>query len=208
MTDFEQNLQNSLFSGKSEKTFIDKLLAKDDAISVREIIRKKKLEREDLVELLYLLSGTEAKLLNYSEWDRYVILKFFIWIREFVKVAENLYDYQDDLNFKQNLCLKCEKLFNKVGDQIKECECTEPVKPDPLNSRTKKLLFNNERNIEHAAKFLIDLYFNIARTTLSLRGTGFIEMLKNKFEISYPQGSGLQTPLQQEKPSLFGTKKN
>lgn len=172
---FEQNLQSGIFSGQSEKTFIDKILAKDDVNAIREIIKKPKLNRENLLELLYLLSSTEAKLLNYSDWDRYITLKFFVWIREFVKVAELLYDYQDDLKIKE-----------KQGKM-------------ELSERTKKLLSNNERLIEHNAKFLIDLYFNIGRTTLSLGATGVMEILKNKYEISYPLGQGVNTPVNQDK---------
>lgn len=201
---FEQQLQNAMFSGMSEKTFIDKLLAKEDSHRVKDLITKKKLSREDLLELLYLLSGTESKLVNYSDWDRYVILKFFVWVREFIKVAENLYDYQDDLTRTASTCAKCEKLYIKIDKEEATCKCEKPTINKQLSKRTQKLIFNNERNIEHAAKFLIDLYFNIARTTLSLGGTGFIEMLKNKFEISYPQGQPGLMPPPPTKPRFFG----
>ena len=182
----EQNLQNSMFGHSSEKTFIDKLLAKDESQRVKELVSKKDLKREEMLELLYLLSSTEAKLVNYSEWDRYVILIYFVWIRQFIKICENLYDYEDDLKIKEKQ--------NKIV----------------ISNRTHKLLNNIRRNLEHAAKFNIDLYFNIARTTLSLHATGFIEMLKNKFEISYPDGNPAQhTPLTAppQKTGLFGFRK-
>ena len=44
----------------------------------------------ELLELLYMCIGTEAKLVNLSDWDRYVVLKFFVWIREFIKVVESI----------------------------------------------------------------------------------------------------------------------
>lgn len=167
---FEDNLQKNMFSDNREKSFIDKLLAKEDVDKLRELVKKPKLKRDELLELLYLLGGTEAKLLNYGEWDRYVILKFFVWIREFIKIAELLYDYNDDLKKKE-----------KHG-KFK------------MNKRTKQLLYNNERLMEHNAKFLIDLYLNISRTTLSIGGSGIFEILKNKYEISYPQLPATQTP--------------
>jgi hypothetical protein len=183
---FEENLNKALFTQQAEKTFIDKLLAKDDVNRISQIIKKPKLTREELLELLYLLSGTEAKLVNYSDWDRYVVLKFFVWIREFIKIAELLYDYQDNLKKKE-----------KTGVLR-------------LTARTKTLLDNNERLIEHNAKFLIDLYFNIARTTLSLGGAAFFDALKNKYEIAYPQGVPLATPQQappqKKERSWFGRK--
>jgi len=99
--DFEKALANSMFQGTSEKTFVDKLLGKEDVQQVREIISKKQLSRTDMMKLLNLLSSNEMKLLNYGEWDRYIMAKFFVWIREFVAVAENLYDYKDDLEMKE-----------------------------------------------------------------------------------------------------------
>lgn len=185
---FEQQLENKFFSDTQDRTFIDKVLARKDIDDIRNIIRKVKLTREDLLELLYLLSGSEAKLLNYSAWDRYVILKFFVWIREFIKVAELLYDYQDDLKLKAGLCQICSLEIPK------KCKCDKPKPKITLTERTIKLLYNNERLIEHNAKFLIDLYFNIGRSSLSIGATGLMEILKNKYELSYPQGFPVMQP--------------
>ena len=176
---FEDQLATSMFSPHSEKTFIDKVLAKDDVDRIREIIKKPKLKRSELLELLYLISGTESKLLNYSDWDRYVILKFFVWIREFIKVAELLYDYQDDL----------EKRKKKGTYEISE--------------RTKQLIDNNQRLIEHNAKFLIDLYLNIGRTSLSIGATGILEFVRNKFEISYPHMTSLPRTADENKGGIL-----
>jgi len=175
---FAENLERNLLNTTSEKTFIDKILAKEDVNRVRDLIKKPRLKREELLELLYLLAGTEAKLVNYGDWDRYIILKFYVWVREFIKVAEIFFDYKDDLRIK------------------------EKKKVMILSDRTKKILDNNERLIEHNAKFLIDLYFNIARTTLSLGASGFLETLKNKYEIAYPNLPAAPVP-QQENRGLF-----
>jgi hypothetical protein len=199
---FEQNLANNLFSSNSEKTFVDKILAKDDVLRVRELLRKKKLDREDYSELLNLMSGNEAKLLNYSEWERYLILKFFIWIRDFLKVAELLYDYQDDLKKKENVCSKCKKLFNKFENNKAECKCENPEPLLTISTRTRKILDNIEKLCEHNLKFLIDLYFNISRTGLSVGATGLLEIIKNKYEISYPNQQ-LTNPVEEKKPQLF-----
>lgn len=169
MSDFETALNGSMFSSNKDKTFIDKLLAREDTERLRELMRKNNWERSELLEVLYILGGTESKLLNYGAWDRYICLKFFVWLREFVKIGELLYDYREDLDIKQ-----------KKG--------TITISP-----RTTQLLFNNQRLIEHNIKFLIDLYLNIGRTTLSLGATGILELLKNKFEMSYPQAAGLAT---------------
>lgn len=189
---FENALDKSLFNEQAEKTYIDKILSRQDVEAIREIIRKPRLKREDLLEILYLISGTESKLLNYGEWDRYVILKFFVWIREFVKIAELLYDYQDDLDKKEHLCV-CGWYFDMedIPDSSQKCDCEKPMQKFVLSNRTKRLLDNNERLIEHNAKFLIDLYLNIGRTSLSIGATGILELLKNKYEVAYPsQGLG------------------
>lgn len=169
---FEQQLAQHAFNQRAERTFIDKILAKADVEKVQDLIKKPKLKRQDLLELLYMLSSTESKLLNLSQWDRYVLMKFFVWIREFIKIAELLYDYQDDLR---------EKKRNGIIQ---------------LSKRTEKLLYNNERLIEHNAKFLIDLYFNMGRSTLSVGMSAFIELLTSKFEMSYPNLNPLATPIQ------------
>lgn len=198
----EDEITRNIFTNTQEKTFIDKLLAKEDVQNIRELIKKPKLTRSELLELLYLISSNESKLVNYSPYDRYISLKFFVWIREFIKIAEQLYDYRDDLIVKENICLNCKGWLNEETKKgIKKCACKAPRR-FKLSDRTLKLLDNNERNIEHIAKFLIDLYLNIARTTLSIGATGFIEMLKNKYEIAYPNAQQ-QAGEVQEKKGLF-----
>lgn len=197
---FENQIQQGLFQGNKEKTFIDKILAKEDSDRLRELVKKPKLKREELLELLYLLGATESKLLNYSQWDRYVALKFFVWIREFVKVAELLYDYSDDLIRNEQTCLTCGSQIQKNGT----CVCGTFKPKIKLNKRTRQLLYNNERLIEHNAKFLVDLYLNIGRTTLSLGATGFIEFLRTKFEFAYPQQQTLATHTPQAKTGILG----
>jgi hypothetical protein len=211
---FEQQLQRNLFSQNVERTAIDKLLSRKEVERVKELIKQEKLNRSDLLELLYLCLSTESKLLNLGSWDRYVILKFFVWIREFIKIAELMYDLKEFLESKENLCSTCKGYIDgkKSKKSDTACYCYMHGKiPEPsieLSDRTKQILKNNELLIEHNAKFLIDLYFNIVRTTLSLGGTGFMELLKNKFEIFYPNNPmGTQ---EAEKPKLwgFGKQKN
>lgn len=180
----EQKLQQGLFGAPTERSFIDKMLAKQDVDYIRELMRKERLNRSELLELLYMCLSTESKLLNYSEWSRYVILKYFVWIREFIKIAELLFDYQD--------FLKKQEASGKIM----------------LTERTRQLLDNNERLIEHNAKFLIDLYLNIGRTSLSLGATGLMELLTNKYEVVYPdQKVGSSIPAEPRSGGLFGLNK-
>lgn len=185
---FEQDLQNKVFNDTGERTFIDKLLAKEEVKDIRELIKKPRLTRSELLEILYLISGTESKLVNYGAYDRYIILKFFVWIREFIKIAELLFDYTDELYKKENTCSTCEKTIDPLEKtETKKCKCDTAIPYVVLSERSKRLLDNNQRLIEHNAKFLIDLYLNIARTSLSVGATGILELLKNRYEVQYVQ---------------------
>lgn len=157
MSTFEEALQKSVFGGNAEKTFIDKLLAKEDIEKLRVLVKKSPLSRGDLVEILYLMQSSEAKLLNLSEWSRHVLLKFFVWLRETVKVTESIYDY--------------EEVLKKEGGDV----------------YALRMHTNAKNMMEHNIKFLLDLYHAIARTSLSIGATGFMELLKNKFEMAYMQ---------------------
>jgi hypothetical protein len=180
----EQQLEQNFFKSNQEKTYIDKLIDKNDIEKIKELVKKEKLTRSELLELMYMCLGAESKLVNYSEWDRYVILKFFVWIREFIKIAELMFDVKEYFE-------KQEKIYNATGgkDGFK------------MSERAETMLNSNQRLIEHNAKFLVDLYLNIARTTLSVSGKGFFELLKAKFEISYPQQAGAN--LNPEKQGLL-----
>lgn len=171
----QQALANSLFSSPTEKTFVDKILSRKDVDQVAEIVKKKRLQREDLMFLMYMLNSVELKLVNYGEWDRYIMAKYFVWIRDFCALAESLMDYKEDLEDK---------------NKKKEIEITE---------RAAQMIENNLRLIEHNIKFLIDLYFNLSRSTLSLGATGLMEILKNKFEVSYPNQEGGGVVAQEKK---------
>lgn len=195
---FESALEGSMFSATTEKTFVDKVLAREDVNAIRELVKKPRLTRSDLLEILYLISSTESKLLNYSDWERYVILKYFVWVREFIKVAELLYDYEDSLHKKENICSVC-KLTIKDDTKRDNCKCSPPSPIFMLTPRTQKLLDNNARLIEHNAKFLVDLYLNISRTSLSVGATGLMELLRNKYEIQYNQQLPAELAQQQNK---------
>jgi hypothetical protein len=171
----EESLKKNLFSQDKEKTFIDKLLGKEEIERTRDLIKKDPLTRSEIMELLHACSSAECKLWNFGAWERYVQLKYFVWIREFTKISEIMFDQK-------------EKMFKDMN----------------LSERSKTLLKNNERLIEHNTKFLVELYFNMARTTLSLGGTAFMEFLKQKFEVVYPAGQPGTQPQEQGKMKLWG----
>ena len=200
---FEEQVGANLFKGSVEKSFVDKILAKEDADALRQLIKKPRLTRKDLLEILYLLSGNESKLVNYTEWDRYIVLKYFVWIREFVKITEMMFDYWERLKITK-LPKSLQAEANK-NDGWVETNAVEECKD--LNNEDKQtwiMLDNNQRLMEHNVKFLIDLYMNIARTSLSVGATGFLEILTSKYEMTYPNGMPGQIAPEEKKGGLFG----
>jgi len=152
----QKKMEESAYSANVEKTFFDKVFGKDDVQAIRMLMKKEALTRADTLELLYLLTSTESKLYNYSANERYVMAKFFIWIRSFAQAVEKHYDYLDDLE-KHHL----------------------------LDETGVKLAKNVERTLSHITKFCCDVYLMISRSSLSLGGVGFREPLLSRFEVNY-----------------------
>lgn len=180
---FEDQLNKNIFSQTAEKTFIDKVLAREESYKLEKLAMKTPLSRADALQILYLLSSVETKLVNFGDWDRYIQLKFFVWVREFVKLFEN------------------------VLDQVEDLEAREKKGRIKISSRTKKLIMNIRRHIEHDVKFLVDIYLSMMRSTLSLNGAAILEILRNKYEITY---AGLQekpTKPEKEKTQILQVKK-
>lgn len=164
----EEEIGKSISRTGQEKSYIDKVLSREDILSIRALFKKQNLTRSEILDLLNYCVGSESKLVNLGAWDRYIVLKFFIWIDEFIKISNGLYDYKNYLEEQ-----------DKKGIIV-------------LSERTRKLFDNNIKLIEHNAKFLVIAYLNILRTSLSIGATGFMETLTNKFDISY-SGPGLAT---------------
>lgn len=173
MIPIENKIQDAFNKPDNEKTFIDKLLARDDIKTIKRLMKKQDLTREELLELLYMLASSESKLHMLLPYERYVLLKFFVWIREMIKIAEIYFDFKED-----------------VDKKLKE-------KTWVLSPRALKALNEVGRYIEHNAKFVVDLWLMIARTSLSLGGSAFIELLKQRFEVQYSTKGETNTPQNQ-----------
>lgn len=170
----EQALANALLRQDNEKTFIDKLLSKDDIARIKELMKKDGLDRGEILELLYMLTSSESKLGMFDAYERYVLMKYFVWIREFVKNAELYFDYKDDLNKKKYR----------------------------ISERAKKILDDNTKLLEHCVKFSVDVFLIISRSSLSVNGAAFGELLKQRFEVQYSDSR--QGIMPQNQQSLRG----
>lgn len=78
--------------GTEVGSVVGKVLAETNIKKIQDLVKKTDLKIEEIHELLYLLTAEESKLLNLSEHERYILGKFFAWIREFVKLTEDMYE--------------------------------------------------------------------------------------------------------------------
>lgn len=177
----EEAIEKNMFTGNVNKTFLDKLFGKEDIETLKKLSKKSPWKREDVNEVMYMLAGVESKLHNYSGWDRYVILKFYVWIRENVKALELLFDYKERLDGDGEVNERKVLSSDNTSLLLEEI----PETHIKLSSVSKKLFENIRERMEHNIKFLVDLYLNIGRTSMSIGATAFLEALNNKYEISY-----------------------
>lgn len=99
--------RGSIFTTDKDVSLTDKLLGRDTINKIKSIMDKEDLDYTDISSLLYLITTDETKLLNITPYERYVLGKFYTWIREFVKLLEEIYYFK-------------RKYFNTLTDEEKE----------------------------------------------------------------------------------------
>ena len=159
---YESYLRNYIHRPDVEKTFIDKVLGRQDAERLKELMAKSELTRNDLTELLYLLTSVNLKLVNFNEWDRYLLGKFYAWIRDFVTLCEDIIDYEDDIN-----------------------DPTKGLISNTTDTQLKNIIERVRKHDIHNCKFLIDVFLYLSNSTLSIGGSGFDTLTTSKFEYDY-----------------------
>lgn len=147
----------------AEKTYIDKTLAKDQEREILELLKKEFINKTDQAKLMNLLVSNELKLLNFGDYDRYLIGKLFVWLQDFALVQDSLFNYSDNVTKKKL------ELSSNAADIL------------------EKTLHKNSEVI----KSLANLYLYLTRSGLSLGATGFDTITTQRFEYSYPQ-QGMQ----------------
>ncbi len=162
---FYTNLSKSIFHGESEKSFVDKLLGRQDADKLHELIKKEPLTLSDVEEILFLMTSIDQKLLNYNEWDRYIIVKLFPWIKDFSIICKTMMIYETQYS---------EGEFDK--------DFTDPK----MKLDTYKIIKEINKYLLHDFKFLISTFLLLSNTTLSVDGAAFDVLTTSKFEYSYP----------------------
>jgi len=161
----EQQLSDQLYSSPSDRSSIDKVLAKSDAEEIKTIMAKETLTRKEISLLLYLLVSNELKLLNFGENDRYLSGKFYVWVRQFAGLTERIYDY----SVKIEAMSKEDRELAGIDDDVFE------------------MLKQIRDSFAHMVKHLADIYLYLNRSTLSFESSGFQTLNTQRSEMIYPQ---------------------
>jgi hypothetical protein len=174
---YESWLSQTAFRQPQEKSFIDKLLGRKEVYALEQLMKKEELTRSELLDMLYMLTSVELKLANLGEYDRYLLGKYFTWVRDFVALAEFLYDYQSEIN---------------------NCKFSPEAKKD-IEDTLKAI----QKTIIHDVKFSVDIYLFLIRSTMGLTAMAFDTLSKGRYEYEYSGSSGypIQQPQQPSKGS-------
>ena len=181
---FYNNLNKAIFHGESEKSFVDKILGRQDADKLHELIKKEPLTLSDIEEILFLMTSIDQKLLNYNEWDRYIIVKLFPWVKDFSIICKTMMIYQG---------------------QYEKGEFDDDFKNQTNKEDTYKVIQEINKYLLHDFKFLISTFLLLSNTTLSIDGAAFDVLTTSKFEYSYPS---VPLPQPQERRSILNVFKS
>lgn len=202
----EQYLNNYWGQHDNEKSYIDKVLNRKDSERLRVLHIKKELTSEEVLEILNIMSGTNIKLLNYNEWDRYLLSKCFTWISDFAGLCNPILNWNESV--KKDL-KNIEKTYfkNNYSDVVTDLKWKEFLKDPPEEWITKKELVDSTESIKNICinyfKFLVNVYLNMSNSTLSLEGVGFDTLTKNKYDYQYQDGNHMFTQPKSNFSMLF-----
>lgn len=169
--DFRDQLEYRMASGisteKHDRSLIDGLFATSEIEFGRKLASKKDFEKADFLKMMDLNFGKELKLYNLNERERYILGKFAtIFLSDIFKMTEEMLDYNISKSHN-NLSISAKKMFE---------ECI---------SMTKRY-----------ARWTSETFYYWARSSLSLGLKGFLEALKQKFEVNYPTQQGANVEIQ------------
>lgn len=159
---FEPELGKQIFSTTpKDRTYIEKLMASAELKRMQELHKQTRLTEEQLNEYLHLMTGLQAKMLNFDEWDRIALALFFTKVRSVVgdvllryKAKHAMQNIEKDRNFK-------------------------------YTERAWMLFDNDFAKREHSMKYLMDIFQYVSNSSLSRSGYAFDILASNKYDIVY-----------------------
>lgn len=152
----EQIVAQQMSTPVVEKSLLDKLFAKEDIQRITAIHKKANPSREEMQELLQLLTGIESKLLNFDEDYPHILGRYFVRIRETFAHYETMEEFYSQ------------------------------IKPLLTEERTKELFEAMIYKLKSTCLIYSSNFQWIERATMSIEGAGFFNALTNRFEFSYP----------------------
>ena len=164
----EQGLSSQMFSNKDDRSFSDKILAKSEVDEIKQLIQQEKITSSDLSKILYLMAGNELKLLNLSENQRHIIGLYYAWIRDIVLLCQVTANYQKNMTTDRDYARMNQGKL--------------------LVTKETYLLVDNLLDMMLAdSKYLIDVYFYLQRSSLSLGAYGFDVLTQMRYDYKYSQ---------------------
>lgn len=205
---YEQSLAQHVFKKNAEKTFVDKVLNRQDNQRINELMKKKDLSEDDIHEILHLVSTINNKLANFDDWDRYLLGKDFAWIREFATHCVSVLNWETELKNKKKDLEKF--LFDSPNDK--------DLTHEDIAKRIDKNIISNEKELKRYNvimetietvtriqketvsnfKFMVDVFNYLSSSTLSLSGAAFDKLTTSRFEYHYP---GMENQNMMNQPS-------
>ncbi len=151
----EQALSKISLGNTAEKTYVEKLTAKEEISEIKTLMTKEVLNEADWGKLGNLIGGVEQKLLNYGDTTRYYSGKYITWIQDAITIT---------ITHLKNM-----KITKKTEQTKVTLEAQQQV-AQILDQEVKKMIN-------------IFLFFN--RSSLSLGAMAFDALTKQRLEQEY-----------------------
>lgn len=207
---FYQNLSRMLFQGESEKSLVDKLLGRQDADKLHGLMQKEPLTKSDIEEILFLMTSIDQKIVNYNEWDRYVIVKLFPWVKDYSTICKTWMIYEEQFSngkFDNDFTMIEEIKGTVENVEKKRGRPRKTIVFKPVLEEVKNIVSEITKYLQHNLKFLISVFLLVSNSTLSIDAAAFETLTTMRYEYSYPN---LPLPQPQQRGSvmnLFAKKK-
>lgn len=169
----EQALSKISMANPSDKTYVEKLTAREEIGEIKTLMEKEILSEVQLGRLGCLINGIETKLVNYGDTTRYYSGKYTTWIQDVITIAVTH--------------LKNMKITTREGQSKITIEAQKQA-AQILDLEVKKMVN-------------IFLFFN--RSSLSLGAMAFDALTKQRVEQEYLARGFPGTEKEKSSPNTF-----
>jgi len=154
---FNNQLQRAVYHANPEKTSQDQILSKQEVLRLRELVGKDVLKQLDINSIQNILVSNEIKMTNFTDREKYIIGKYFIWVSEYAK--------------RYTKSISAKEFYTKYDGKLTE--------------RTKEARLEIEKDYANTYKLLVHVYCYLIRSPLSVKGALINRFTTNRQEIQY-----------------------